>query len=247
MRTQRPSDNLFPTLTVREHLQLAATSHQPAIGVEELLDLLGIADRVDHRPSELSGGERQRAASPTFWRRAHGWFVADEPTAELDTQSAVGVLSNPEVAARFRCDLHPRHPRRDRHPGGGRACRAGVWAVAQQAPSTTRHAVEVSNGSRCGQERGGCCCARSEQHVKDLPGAVREHSCREGREPDRLQQRVGRTDREIGFGQDHVAELDRGLGTPGCRERQGGTKASGGGIPDLERDRCSAAATRPNG
>jgi putative ABC transport system ATP-binding protein len=91
---QRPSDNFFPYLTVREHLQLAATSRRsPAIGVEELLEVLGIANRIDHLPSELSGGEQQRAAFAHVLASGARLVVADEPTAELDTHSSLGVLA----------------------------------------------------------------------------------------------------------------------------------------------------------
>jgi putative ABC transport system ATP-binding protein len=91
---QRPSDNFFPYLTVREHLQLAATSHRsPAMEAEELLEVLGIRDRVDHLPSELSGGEQQRAAFAHVLASGARLVVADEPTAELDTRSALGVLA----------------------------------------------------------------------------------------------------------------------------------------------------------
>jgi putative ABC transport system ATP-binding protein len=91
---QRPSDNFFPHLTVREHLQLAATSRRsPAIEAEELLEVLGISNRVDHLPAELSGGEQQRAAFAQVLASGARLVVADEPTAELDTQSALGVIA----------------------------------------------------------------------------------------------------------------------------------------------------------
>jgi ABC-type lipoprotein export system ATPase subunit len=91
---QRPSDNFFPYLTVREHLQLAATSRRsPAMEAEELLEVLGITERMDHLPSELSGGEQQRAAFAHVLATGARLVVADEPTAELDTQSALGVLA----------------------------------------------------------------------------------------------------------------------------------------------------------
>jgi putative ABC transport system ATP-binding protein len=91
---QRPSDNFFPHLTVREHLQLAATSRRsPAVKAEVLLEVLGITDRVDHLPSELSGGEQQRAAFAHVLASGARLVVADEPTAELDTQSALGVIA----------------------------------------------------------------------------------------------------------------------------------------------------------
>jgi putative ABC transport system ATP-binding protein len=91
---QRPSDNFFPYMTVREHLQLAATYRRsPAMEAEELLEVLGITDRVDHLPSELSGGEQQRAAFAHVLASGARLVVADEPTAELDTRSALGVIA----------------------------------------------------------------------------------------------------------------------------------------------------------
>jgi putative ABC transport system ATP-binding protein len=91
---QRASDNFFPHLTVREHLLVAVrASRAPArIPPAELLDLLGIADRADHLPSELSGGEQARAAMCQVLARGATIVVADEPTAELDSSSAEDVL-----------------------------------------------------------------------------------------------------------------------------------------------------------
>lgn len=91
---QRPSDNFFPHLSIREHLQLAATSRRPpAVGIDELVDTLRIAGRVEHLPSELSGGEQQRAAFAHVIASGARLVVADEPTAQLDTRSAHGVIA----------------------------------------------------------------------------------------------------------------------------------------------------------
>ncbi|MGH2635044.1 MAG: ABC transporter ATP-binding protein [Actinomycetota bacterium] len=90
---QRATDNFFPHLTVRQHLQQAATSGRaPLVEVGDLLGTLGIADRVDHRVSEISGGEQQRAAFACVIAAGARFVIADEPTAELDTTSALGVL-----------------------------------------------------------------------------------------------------------------------------------------------------------
>ena len=91
---QRASDNFFPHLTVREHLLVAVrASRAPArIGPSELLDLLGMANRADHLPSELSGGEQARAAVCQVLARGATIVVADEPTAELDSGSAEDML-----------------------------------------------------------------------------------------------------------------------------------------------------------
>ncbi len=91
---QRASDNFFPHLTVREHLLVAVrSSRAPArIGPSELLDLMGMANRADHLPSELSGGEQARAAVCQVLARGATIVVADEPTAELDSGSAEDML-----------------------------------------------------------------------------------------------------------------------------------------------------------
>jgi putative ABC transport system ATP-binding protein len=87
---QRPSDNFIPYLTVGQHLQLAAegSAAPPWVDMNRLLDELGVGHRVDHLPSELSGGEQQRAAFAQALVGGAEIVVADEPTAELDSNSA---------------------------------------------------------------------------------------------------------------------------------------------------------------
>jgi putative ABC transport system ATP-binding protein len=80
--SQRAADNLFPQLTLAEHEADAGT-----------LELLGLADRGHRRPSELSGGELARAAIAVALARGARVVVIDEPTAELDRDSAAGVLA----------------------------------------------------------------------------------------------------------------------------------------------------------
>ena len=83
---QRPSDNFLPNLTIAEHLRLASGSNGD--GHREILERLGIGHRVDHLPDELSGGEQQRAAFAQAVVAGSAVVVADEPTAELDSDSA---------------------------------------------------------------------------------------------------------------------------------------------------------------
>lgn len=91
---QRPSDNFLPHLTVEEHLRIAerAAPGPAAMDRGELLEILGIAQRVDHLPSELSGGEQQRAAIAEVLVSGATIVIADEPTAEVDSASASNVL-----------------------------------------------------------------------------------------------------------------------------------------------------------
>jgi putative ABC transport system ATP-binding protein len=91
---QRASDNFFPHLTVGEHLSMAtiASGRPAAVEPEEVLEILGIEHRVDHRPAELSGGEQARAAMAQILVGGSTIVVADEPTAELDTASAASLL-----------------------------------------------------------------------------------------------------------------------------------------------------------
>ena len=83
---QRPSDNFLPNLTIGEHLRLASGRSGSADDAE-ILERLGIGHRIDHLPDELSGGEQQRAAFAQAVVAGSAVVVADEPTAELDTES----------------------------------------------------------------------------------------------------------------------------------------------------------------
>jgi putative ABC transport system ATP-binding protein len=86
---QRPSDNFLPNLTIGEHLRLVGgAADDPVLGE------LGIAHRVDHLPDELSGGEQQRAAFAQAAVVGSELIVADEPTAELDSESAARVMES---------------------------------------------------------------------------------------------------------------------------------------------------------
>lgn len=89
---QRPSDNLVPNVSVRDHVELAARRRNRIVATDELLESLGIGHRRDHMPQQLSGGEQQRVAFAQAIAGNPAVVLADEPTAELDSTSARSLI-----------------------------------------------------------------------------------------------------------------------------------------------------------
>jgi lipoprotein-releasing system ATP-binding protein len=92
---------LLPQLSVLENV-LVPTLVAPAAEAKgedfgararQLIDRVGLGDRMDHRPAELSGGERQRVAVARALIRAPRLLLCDEPTGNLDRASADNVAS----------------------------------------------------------------------------------------------------------------------------------------------------------
>jgi putative ABC transport system ATP-binding protein len=88
--------NLFPTLTALENVQCGAEISGPAREARrraaEVLEQVGLGDRLQHYPSELSGGEQQRVAIARALATGNELIVADEPTGDLDFRTGVQIL-----------------------------------------------------------------------------------------------------------------------------------------------------------
>ncbi|NVM53746.1 MAG: ABC transporter ATP-binding protein [Candidatus Helarchaeota archaeon] len=90
--------NLVPLLTAIENIELPIlfsgelTAREARIRAKELLTLVGLADRLYHRPAELSGGEQQRVAIARAFANRPAIVLADEPSGNLDRITGIEIL-----------------------------------------------------------------------------------------------------------------------------------------------------------
>jgi putative ABC transport system ATP-binding protein len=87
--------NLIPVLTAEENivLPLSIAGKRPdEVWLREIVDTVGLADRLTHRPAELSGGQQQRVAVARALISRPAVVFADEPTGNLDSKSSEEVL-----------------------------------------------------------------------------------------------------------------------------------------------------------
>ncbi|MCX5111514.1 ABC transporter ATP-binding protein [Streptomyces sp. NBC_00378] len=87
--------NLLPTLTAYENITLPmdiAGRKPDAEWVRQVIDMVGLSDRLSHRPTELSGGQQQRVAVARALASRPEIIFGDEPTGNLDSRSGAEVL-----------------------------------------------------------------------------------------------------------------------------------------------------------
>lgn len=91
------SHNLIPFLNVRENVTLVPqmngmSTYEANFRAKELLEYLGVGDKMEHFPSQLSGGQSQRVAIARSLANNPKIILADEPTAALDSERALSVM-----------------------------------------------------------------------------------------------------------------------------------------------------------
>ena len=94
--------NLIPALTARENVELVTDIAASPMSAAEALEWVGLAERLDHFPSQLSGGEQQRVAIARAIAKRPDVLLCDEPPGALDYETGKLVL---EVIAKINAEL----------------------------------------------------------------------------------------------------------------------------------------------
>lgn len=143
--------NLLPTLNARSNIEIAreiaGDGDIDASYFTRICDLLGITQRLDHRPSELSGGEQQRVALARALINKPAIVLADEPTGNLDSRNSEIVLrmlreSNRELGQTVMMITH--NPQAAEYGDQIIHMRDGQIVAPEQDPQWARHPEDQS-------------------------------------------------------------------------------------------------------
>lgn len=97
------SYNLIPVMTVRENIEMPVLldGKKPEKKyIDDLIDMLGLADRVEHLPNQLSGGQQQRVSIARALANKPSIILADEPTGNLDKKNSIEVMEILKASAK---------------------------------------------------------------------------------------------------------------------------------------------------
>jgi putative ABC transport system ATP-binding protein len=89
--------NLIPRLTARDNVELPMSIADMSKAerkkhAEDLLETVGLKDRINHKPAELSGGEQQRVAIARALANSPRFLLMDEPTGNIDSKTASEII-----------------------------------------------------------------------------------------------------------------------------------------------------------
>ena len=175
---QQAARNLIPYLSAIENvtlpMTLAGRERQARRRAGELLDLVGLAERRDHRLPQLSGGEQQRVAIAVALANRPSLLLADEPTGELDSTTALSIYEalralNRELGVTILIVSHDRTI--VRHVGRVMAIRDGKTAgetVRRARPAAAHDAPHADSITHVGGATHADSMAHADEHYEEL-------------------------------------------------------------------------------